>query len=69
MEISVMALAELICELCRFRGELRWDASKPDGQPRRCLDVTRVAGRFAFRAKTDFREGLRETIEWYERNR
>jgi len=69
MEISVMALAELICELCRFRGELRWDASKPDGQPRRCLDVTRAAERFAFRAKTDFREGLRETIEWYERNR
>ena len=69
MEITVKALAELICELCRFTGELRWDASKPDGQPRRCLDVTRAEQRFGFRAKTDFRTGLIESIAWYEANR
>ena len=69
MEITVKALAELICELCGFAGELRWDATKPDGQPRRCLDVTRAAERFGFRARTDFRAGLQESIAWYEENR
>ncbi len=69
MEITVKALAELICELCGFPGELRWDATKPDGQPRRCLDVSRAAERFGFRAQTDFRTGLRESINWYEANR
>ena len=69
MEITVRALAELICELCGFRGELRWDATKPDGQPRRCLDVSRAAERFGFRARTDFRAGLRESIAWYEAQR
>ena len=69
MEITVKALAELICELCHFPGELRWDATKPDGQPRRSLDVTRAAERFGFRATTDFRTGLKETIAWFEANR
>jgi GDP-L-fucose synthase len=69
MEITVKALAELISELCRFHGELRWDTTKPDGQPRRCLDVTRAAERFGFRAQTDFRTGLQESIAWYEANR
>ena len=64
-EISIKDLAELICELCKFDGEIRWDASKPDGQPRRCLDVTRAEQEFGFRARTDFREGLRRTIVWY----
>jgi GDP-L-fucose synthase len=68
-EITIKALAELICELCRYRGELRWDASKPDGQPRRCLDVSRARDRFGFVARTDFREGLQQTIAWYEGNR
>jgi GDP-L-fucose synthase len=67
-EISIRALAELIRELCHFRGEIRWDAAKPDGQPRRCLDTSRAAREFGFRATTSFRDGLRETIEWYERN-
>ncbi len=65
-EISIRALAALIAELTGYRGELRWDASKPDGQPRRMLDTSRAAERFGFRARTDFREGLRRTIEWYE---
>jgi len=67
-EINIRALAELICELTGFRGEIRWDPSKPDGQPRRCLDVSRAEHEFGFRAQTDFRAGLRKTIEWY-RNR
>lgn len=67
-EIAIRSLAELICELCGFQGEIRWEASKPDGQPRRCLDTNRAAREFGFRAITSFRDGLRETIEWYERN-
>lgn len=58
-EISIRALAELICELCGFRGSIRWDPTKPDGQPRRCLDTTRAREEFGFSAKTSFPEGLR----------
>ncbi len=68
-EISIRKLAEMIADLCGFRGEIRWDASQPDGQPRRCLDTTRAAREFAFRATTDLREGLRTTIQWYDENR
>jgi GDP-L-fucose synthase len=64
-EISIRELVELICELSGFRGEIRWDPSKPDGQPRRCLDVSKAELEFGFRARTDFREGLQRTIEWY----
>jgi GDP-L-fucose synthase len=64
-EISIKDLAELIAAETGYRGELVWDASKPDGQPRRALDVTRAAKLFGFRARVDFREGLRRTIEWY----
>ena len=64
-EITIRALAESICELCGFEGELRWDRSKPDGQPRRCLDTTRARDRLGFEAKTDLRDGLRQTIDWY----
>jgi len=69
MEISIRDLVKLICELMDFRGEIRWDTSKPDGQPRRCLDVSRAKKEFGFRAKTDFREGLKKTIDWYEKNK
>jgi GDP-L-fucose synthase len=68
-EVSIKDLTELICDLCAFRGELRWDASKPDGQPRRCLDTTRAERAFGFRAETSFRNGLIETIHWYEKHR
>jgi GDP-L-fucose synthase len=68
-EITIRELAELICDLAGFRGELRWDTSKPDGQPRRCLDTTRAQRAFGFRATTDFRDGLIETLAWFERNR
>ncbi len=64
-EISIRELVELISELSGFRGEIRWDPSKPDGQPRRCLDVSRAEREFGFRAQTDFRHGLLKTINWY----
>ena len=65
-EISIRALLEQISEACGYRGAIRWDATKPDGQPRRCLDTTRAAEEFGWRASTPFREGLRKTIAWYE---
>ena len=68
-EISIRDLVELIVELTGFTGAVRWDASKPDGQPRRCLDTTRAEREVGFRAKTDFREGLRKTIDWYRTQR
>ncbi|MCB9849347.1 MAG: GDP-L-fucose synthase [Phycisphaerales bacterium] len=64
-EITIRALVEKIVELTGFRGEVRWDASQPDGQPRRCLDTTRARDLFGFTAKMDFDEGLRRTIAWY----
>lgn len=67
-EISIRDLGELICRLSGFKGRIEWDASKPDGQPRRCLDTQRARERFGFAARTDFEEGLRETIEWYDRS-
>jgi GDP-L-fucose synthase len=68
-EITVRELVELICKICRFEGQIHWDSSKPDGQPRRCLDTTRAAAEFGFRASTSLVEGLRETVAWYEANR
>jgi GDP-L-fucose synthase len=65
MEISIKDLAELIARETGYRGRLLWDASKPDGQPRRALDVTRAEELFGFKARVDFVEGLRRTIEWY----
>jgi GDP-L-fucose synthase len=66
-EIKIVDLVELIAELTEFDGEIRWDATKPDGQPRRCLDVSRAEQEFGFKAKTDFRVGLEKTIEWYSK--
>ena len=65
-EIKIVDLVELIAELTEFDGEIRWDTTKPDGQPRRCLDVSRAEKEFGFRAETDFRVGLKKTIEWYQ---
>ena len=64
-EIGIRELAELIADLTGFTGRLTFDRTKPDGQPRRMLDVTRAQQRFGFKATTDFRAGLRRTIEWY----
>ncbi|HET8776832.1 MAG TPA: GDP-L-fucose synthase [Candidatus Limnocylindria bacterium] len=65
-EITIRELVELIASLTGFGGEIRWDASKPDGQPRRALDTSRARELFGFEARTSFEDGLRRTIEWYE---
>ena len=65
MEISIKDLVHTIARLVGFEGDIRWDTSKPGGQPRRRLDVSRAEHEFGFRANTDFKEGLRHTIEWY----
>ena len=64
-EISIRNLAELIAELTGFKGDIVWDSTKPDGQPRRKLNVERAAAEFGFRSSTPFRVGLAETIKWY----
>jgi GDP-L-fucose synthase len=64
-EISIKDLVEKISQLMDFKGKIIWDKSKPDGQPRRCLDVSRAKTYFGFTAKTKFDEGLKKTVEWY----
>lgn len=64
-EITIKDLVELIAKLTGFEGEIHWDASKPDGQPRRCLDTTRAANRLNWHAQTSFEAGLRDTIDWW----
>jgi GDP-L-fucose synthase len=68
-EISIAELASLVADLTGFSGEIRWDASKPNGQPRRRLDVSRAEELFGFRAGTGLREGLERTIAWYTSRR
>jgi len=68
-EITIKDLVERIAKFTGFGGEIRWDSSKPDGQPRRCLDVSRARSEFGFEAKTGFDEGLKATIEWYMNNK
>ncbi len=68
-EISIKDLVELIVKLTGFPGEIRWDPSKPDGQPRRRLSVERAKKEFGFTAKVGFEQGLKETIEWYRARR
>ena len=69
LEVSIKELVELIADLTGFKGRLVWDTTKPDGQPRRCLDTTRAEQAFGFHASTDFREGLKRTIDWYRQRR
>jgi len=68
-EISIKELAELIGKLIGFKGVIMWDKSKPDGQPRRMLDVSKAKKEFGFEAQTKFEEGLKETIDWYLQNK
>ena len=68
-EIQISDLLQLIARLTRFEGEIRWQTDKPDGQPRRRLEVSRAFEEFGFRAQVPFAEGLRRTIEWYEIHR
>jgi len=69
MEITIKDLVSLIQELTGYSGEIRWNRSKPDGQPKRCLDVSRAREEFGFEAKMPFWEGLKKTIAWYEEHR
>ena len=68
-EISMRDLAALIQRLTGYEGRMRWDPSRPNGQPRRCLDVSRAEERLGFRAAMPFEEGLRKTIAWYRAQR
>jgi GDP-L-fucose synthase len=67
-EISIRDLVTLICELMEFDGEIIWETDKPNGQPRRCLDTERAKQAFNFTAQVDFRQGLKNTIDWYRQN-
>ncbi len=67
-EISIKNLVELTAELTCFNGNIIWDTTKPNGQPRRCLDVSKAKKEFGFGAKTNFKEGLKKTIDWYLKN-
>jgi GDP-L-fucose synthase len=64
-EITIKELVNLIAQLVEYDGKIIWDTSKPDGQPRRCLDTSKAKKEFGFEARTDFKEGLKKTIEWY----
>ncbi|WP_082224257.1 GDP-L-fucose synthase [Halorubrum sp. T3] len=68
MEISIRELVEKIADLTGFEGEIEWDTSKPDGQPRRKLDTSRAKERFDWDATTSFEDGLNQTIQWFEKN-
>jgi len=68
-EISIRDLTEKIARMTGFQGKITWDTSKPNGQPRRKLDASRAEERFGFKARTDFDEGLKQTIEWYAQQR
>ena len=65
-EISIKNLVDLTAKLTGFKGRIVWDTSKPDGQPRRCLDTAKAEKEFGFKAKTPFEFGLKKTIEWYK---
>ena len=64
-EIRIADLARLVAEVTGYKGEIRFDPSQPDGQPRRKLDTSRALAEFGWKATTPFREGLGETVEWY----
>jgi GDP-L-fucose synthase len=64
-EISIRDLAEMIVDLIGYEGEIRWDHSRPDGQPKRCLDTSRALSEFGFKARIRLEDGLRRTIDWY----
>ena len=68
-EITIRELAEKIKTCCGYEGQIVWDPSRPNGQPRRCLDVSRARERFGFEARTDFDAGLRSTVDWYQQQR
>jgi GDP-L-fucose synthase len=68
-EVTIKDLTEMVAKVARFEGKIIWDATKPDGQPRRCLDVQRAAKEIGFRAATTLEDGLHKTVEWFEQHR
>ncbi len=64
-EVRIAELAETVANAVGYRGEIVWDASRPDGQPRRCLDISRARAGLDFEAATSLAEGLRNTVDWY----
>ena len=64
-EITIKSLVTVLCDLIGYEGQIKWDTTKPNGQPRRCLDVGRAAKEFGFRSRTDFETGLRRTVDWW----
>lgn len=69
MEISIKDLIKTICDIAGYKGKIKWDKTKPDGQPRRQLDTKRAKKEFGFKAQTNFKDGLKKTIEWYIANK
>lgn len=69
IETSIFDLLHLIAQLCGYKGEIVWDKTKPDGQPRRCLDISKAKKYFGFEAEMSLRDGLKETVAWYFENR
>ena len=69
VEISIRDLVHVVAKLTGFKGEIRWDTTQPNGQPRRCVDTSRAERWFGFRARTSFEDGLRRTVEWYRTQR
>jgi GDP-L-fucose synthase len=67
-EITIRDLTDLIARLADFKGDIRWDPSKPDGQPRRCLDTSRAEKLFGFKARISLEDGLLQTIHWYRKH-
>jgi GDP-L-fucose synthase len=67
-EITIKDLTEMVARIAGFKGSIRWDLSKPDGQPRRCLDVSRAARELGFQAKTTLEDGLKKTVDWFEKH-
>jgi len=69
VEISIRDLVHVVAKLTGFKGEIVWDTTKPNGQPRRCVDTSRAERWFGFRARTSFEDGLHRTVEWYRTQR
>jgi GDP-L-fucose synthase len=69
MEISIKDLTQIIARLTGYNGQIKWDTSRPNGQPRRALDISKAERLFGFKAKVPFEQGLRKTIEWHKENK
>jgi GDP-L-fucose synthase len=68
-EITIKDLLTLIADLCGYKGQFKWNHTKPDGQPRRSLEISKAQSAFGFKAQTDLRQGLAKTIQWFESHR